>query len=192
MPRHNSKRRSSRENPYPTATSSGGESDGPSARAKRERFLERNRIAASKCRQKKKEHTQQLQSKYARLAEKKEDLLAEISHLRGEILHLKNEVLKHAQCGDEPIRLHLAQMVKKITASDSVLGALQPPQASKRIDQQQSEIDTPPSVNGEINFGFDDPMSLDLPSDFKSLEQIRSGSDLGFTTEDSFEDLINV
>ncbi|OJJ51031.1 hypothetical protein ASPZODRAFT_127025 [Penicilliopsis zonata CBS 506.65] len=88
-------------------------------KAKREKFLERNRLAASKCRQKKKEHTMLLESRYKQQSDKKEQLMAEIARLRSEILGLKNEVLKHAQCGDEPIKLHLAQMVKRITYSDN-------------------------------------------------------------------------
>lgn len=185
-----SKRRSPRDHRYLTAASSGGESDGPPDRAKREKFLERNRLAASKCRQKKKEHTQQLESRYKEQAEKKEELMAEIAQLRGEILHLKNEVLKHAQCGDEPIKLHLAQMVKRITDSDSVVGI---PREQPREMVEKRAVDTSPSLRGDVTFGFDDPMHFDNPP-ADSLEQIRRDSEasLAFSADDSFEDLINV
>ncbi|KAL1976018.1 hypothetical protein VTN31DRAFT_4410 [Thermomyces dupontii] len=119
------KRRRSARGHKPTAhhrmtSSSGADSDDPDPeQLKRERFLERNRLAASKCRQKKKEHTMQLESKFKEQSDKRDELNAEISALRGQILALKNEVLKHAQCGDEPIKLHLAQMVKQITYRDS-------------------------------------------------------------------------
>lgn len=118
------RRRSAREHKPTThhrmASSSGADSDDPDPeQLKRERFLERNRLAASKCRQKKKEHTMQLESKFKEQSDKRDELNAEISALRGQILALKNEVLKHAQCGDEPIKLHLAQMVKQITYRDS-------------------------------------------------------------------------
>lgn len=92
-------------------------------RTKREKFLERNRLAASKCRQKKKEHTQQLESRYREESDKKEQLVAEIARMRSETLGLKNEVFRHAQCGNEPIKIHLAQMVKNITYNDTTVTA---------------------------------------------------------------------
>ncbi|OQD86519.1 hypothetical protein PENANT_c007G02224 [Penicillium antarcticum] len=91
---------------------------GPMDSAKRAKFLERNRLAASKCRQKKKEHTQQLEFHFKHQSEKHSALMTEIARLRSEVLGLKNEVLKHSQCGDEPIKMHLAQMLKKITDVD--------------------------------------------------------------------------
>lgn len=91
----------------------------PMDSAKRAKFLERNRLAASKCRQKKKEHTQQLEFRYKHQSEKHQCLITEIARLRSEVLGLKNEVLRHSQCGDEPIKLHLAQMLKRITDVDS-------------------------------------------------------------------------
>lgn len=58
-----------------------------------------------------------------RAIQKEELLVNKIARLRSEILGLKNELLRHAQCGDEPIKLHLAQMVKRITYDDTGLGA---------------------------------------------------------------------
>ncbi|KAJ5909126.1 hypothetical protein N7495_001808 [Penicillium taxi] len=97
--------------------------DGPLESGKRAKFLERNRLAASKCRLKKKEHTQKLEFLFKEESKKKELLLHDIARLKSELLTLKNEVLKHAQCGDEPIKLHLAQMVKRITDTDTDAGA---------------------------------------------------------------------
>ena len=101
-----SKRRRVREYKTAAASLSPDLDDAPHERAKRAKFLERNRLAASKCRQKKKEHTQRLECDFKEQSKKKEQLIAEIARLRSEILGLKNEVLKHAQCGDEPIKLH--------------------------------------------------------------------------------------
>ena len=128
--------------------------------AKREKFLERNRLAASKCRQKKKEHTTLLESRYKEQSDKKEKLVAEISRLRSEILGLKNEVLKHAQCGDEPIKLHLAQMVKKITYKDSPDGV---PANAAATDATPNSEDSQLSPTGQpsLSFGFDDVLHLE-------------------------------
>lgn len=183
-------------------------------RAKRAKFLERNRLAASKCRQKKKEHTQQLESRYKEQSEKKERLVGEIARLRSEILGLKNEVLKHAQCGDEPIKLHLAQMVKKITDSDGPPPVPADPQIdiADHIPASPSEravtptaTTTAPAQTGStaLSFGFDDPLQLEpaAAAAAEAFEQqlrrdsetsLASESSYTFSAEDSFEDLINV
>lgn len=165
-------------------------------RAKREKFLERNRLAASKCRQKKKEHTLQLESRYKEQADKKEKLMSEIARLRSEILSLKNEVLKHAQCGDEPIKLHLAQMVKKITYNDTAVDL-----ADAADALSSSESAATPKAPAALSFGFDDPLQLDPQAASGTLEQhlrrdsetsLASESSLAFSADDNFEDLINV
>ncbi|KAJ5713191.1 Basic leucine zipper (bZIP) transcription factor atfB [Penicillium malachiteum] len=183
-------------------------------RAKRAKFLERNRVAASKCRQKKKEHTQQLESRYKQQSEKKEQLVCEIAKLRSEILSLKNEVLKHAQCGDEPIKLHLAQMVKKITDTDG------PPPATttttavamdSHIDVMETApspdvVPTPTPVTAAMNtstlppqlppqstalsFGFDDSLQLEPAAAAAAADvfeqQLRRDSETSLVTESSY------
>lgn len=79
------------------------------AKSQRAKFLERNRIAASKCRQRKKEQTMDLESRFQEQSRKKDELMTKFSQLRLEVLELKNEVLKHAGCDDMSIRRHLAQ-----------------------------------------------------------------------------------
>jgi hypothetical protein len=174
-------------------------------RAKREKFLERNRVAASKCRQKKKEHTMLLESRYKEQSNKKEQLASEIARLRSELLGLKNEVLKHAQCGDEPIKMHLAQMVKKITYNDAAAPEL------TDVADAVSSSDGPvtPTAQQPLSFGFDDPMQLGSSSTGGDAAaaaaaavdpQMRRDSEASlmsepaytFATEDSFDDLINV
>ncbi|KAL9023866.1 MAG: hypothetical protein Q9196_006920 [Gyalolechia fulgens] len=71
---------------------------------RRSKFLERNRVAASKCRQKKKEWTQNLESRARELAKQNQSLRMMLDSLRDETLFLKNEMLKHATCGCEEIQ----------------------------------------------------------------------------------------
>ncbi|KAJ6102748.1 Basic leucine zipper (bZIP) transcription factor atfB [Penicillium sp. IBT 16267x] len=190
-------------------------------RAKRAKFLERNRLAASKCRQKKKEHTQVLEVRYKEQSEKRERLVGEIARLRSEILCLKNEVLKHAQCGDESIKLHLAQMVKKITDIDGPA----PVASASAVAHSQIDImetasspvaPTPTTTSGRstatsqapaapstLSFGFDDSLQLE-PAATAAAEafeqQLRRDSETslvtessyGFPADDNFDDLINV
>lgn len=210
-----SKRRRARESKTAAASLSPDLDDClPEERTKRAKFLERNRLAASKCRQKKKEHTQQLEIRYKEQSEKKELLVSEIARLRSEILSLKNEVLKHAQCGDEPIKLHLAQMVKKITDTDG--GALPVPvgppiQLPEHAPGSPSDTAaTPtattapaPAASTALSFGFDDPLQLE-PAAAAAAEafeqQLRrdseasmvSESSYAFSADETFDDLINV
>ncbi|KAJ5152254.1 Rho GTPase activation protein [Penicillium capsulatum] len=184
----------------------------PSERAKRAKFLERNRLAASKCRQKKKEHTQKLEHRYKEQSDKKEQLVGEIARLRSEILSLKNEVLKHAQCGDEPIKLHLAQMVKRITDTDGPPPAPADPPVNlmDTLPVSPPEAPPPPTPNPQpmpaasttLSFGFDDPLQLEPTGPaIDAYEQIRRESGASIVTEssyafsaeeDPFEQLIDV
>ncbi|CAG8122626.1 unnamed protein product [Penicillium olsonii] len=180
--------------------------DGPPDRAKRAKFLERNRLAASKCRQKKKEHTQQLEFSFKEQSEKKDNLMTEIAKLRSEILALKNEVLKHAQCGDEPIKVHLAQMVKKITDIDAP-GSSDEPKLDRTVpslNRTPAPAVAVPVSAPALSFGFDDPMQLEpaAAAAAEAFEQqmrrepetslISEGS-YSFSSEDpTFDDLINV
>jgi hypothetical protein len=209
-----SKRRRVREYKTAAASLSPDLDDAPHERAKRAKF-------ASKCRQKKKEHTQHLEFSFKEQSEKKEQLVAEIARLRSEILGLKNEVLKHAQCGDEPIKLHLAQMVKKITDKDGAPSAGALPESPVKIPDNPSVSvsplePTPAPVTASVSvsasapaptamsFGFDDPLQLE-PAAAAAAEafeqQMRRESEASlvsegsysFSAEDaSFDDLINV
>ncbi|KAF3384355.1 Transcription factor atf21 [Penicillium rolfsii] len=212
-----SRRRRARESRTAAASLSPDLDDCPREdRAKRAKFLERNRLAASKCRQKKKEHTQQLEFRYKEQSEKKELLVGEIARLRSEILGLKNEVLKHAQCGDEPIKLHLAQMVKKITDTDGGGGggggsgapvSVDPPiiQLPDQVPGSPEDTAPTPTATGPpaLSFGFDDPLQLE-PAAAAAAEafeqQLRRDSEVSmvsessyaFSADETFDDLINV
>lgn len=173
-------------------------------RAKREVYLECNRLAASKCRQKKKEHTQQLASQFKEQSEKKNLLVNEIARLRSEILGLKNEVLRHALCGDEPIKLHLAQMVKKITYNDTGSRAPTTTDAANALstseDPSSPAVGQPQSISlqhcqqqgqqqGMISFGFNDALQMRRESETSQATLSTHGFS---STDDSFDDLINM
>lgn len=126
-----------------------------------------------------------LEIRYKEQSDKREELNAEISRLRSEILGLKNEVLKHAQCGDEPIKLHLAQMVKQITYKDA-----QDP--TELPDPVPDSASSPASVRGGMSFGFDDPLQLDGSASLEQQIRRDSEASMAFSADDDFEDLINV
>jgi hypothetical protein len=208
-----SKRRRARESKTAAASLSPEFDDSPPDRVKRAKFLERNRLAASKCRQKKKKHTQQLEFSFKEQSDKKESLMAEIARLKSEILGLKNEVLKHAQCGDEPIKLHLAHMVKKITDIDGP-GSDSP--AKINTSAETAPTPAPASTSTSVavavplsapvqalSFGFDDPLQLEpaAAAAAEAFEQqmrresesslVSDGSYSFSTVNPTFDELIN-
>jgi hypothetical protein len=74
---------------------------------KRNKFLERNRVAASKCRQKKKEWTGNLEGRARELQQDKAQLSVMVSSLKDEMIFLKGELLKHTDCDCAKIRQYL-------------------------------------------------------------------------------------
>lgn len=76
--------------------------DGPKSKMtdeeKRKNFLERNRVAALKCRQRKKQWLANLQSKVEMFSSENDALTAQISQLREEVVNLKTLLLAHKDC----------------------------------------------------------------------------------------------
>ncbi|KAL5366086.1 hypothetical protein BJX96DRAFT_25591 [Aspergillus floccosus] len=148
-------------------------------KAKRRRFLERNRVAASKCRQKKKMETQILEQKFEQVLKQRESLEKDVKVFQNEVLDLKQQLLAHARCGNPAIDQHLQQMVRTITAikdheSDS----------DREEDSPPSTIDVstavPALASQSLSFGFDGTESSAPSSD--SIEP--SPTDLAPRTSD--------
>ncbi|KAJ5094020.1 hypothetical protein N7456_009881 [Penicillium angulare] len=80
----------------------------------RAKHLERNRIAANKCREKKKHERAQLQATLDAASAKHKVLETEVDILQEEIWHLKNQLFIHARCEDQQIDLQLCGMANKL------------------------------------------------------------------------------
>ncbi|KAK3988662.1 transcription factor atf1 [Cladorrhinum sp. PSN332] len=65
---------------------------------KRKNFLERNRVAALKCRQRKKQWLQNLQNKVEIFSSENDALSQQITQLREEVVNLKTLLLAHKDC----------------------------------------------------------------------------------------------
>ncbi|EWC48194.1 hypothetical protein DRE_02298 [Drechslerella stenobrocha 248] len=102
---------------------------------KRARFLERNRIAASKCRKKKKIMNQRLEEKSRLLIQQNRFLSATVAKLRSDVLRLKQMVLAHHGCGNAPIEQYLQQESEKYltTSGDRAAKKLKTEAASAAI-----------------------------------------------------------
>jgi len=77
--------------------------------AKREMYLEKNRIAAIKCRQKKKTWESELVAQARELSAARACLRPCVTALREEVIALKTELLKHVNCGCTAIHEYLTQ-----------------------------------------------------------------------------------
>ncbi|KAI9371832.1 hypothetical protein BJX61DRAFT_543307 [Aspergillus egyptiacus] len=84
---------------------------------KQEKTRARNRLAASKCRQKKKEQNSQLEATYREQREKRERLFSDIDSLKNELVECKSALLAHSNCGHEGIQRYIQDMAKKLTTS---------------------------------------------------------------------------
>lgn len=66
---------------------------------KRKNFLERNRVAASKCRQRKKQLIQKMEDELAFYLTGYRELSAQVAQLRSQLMTLKNVISGHKDCG---------------------------------------------------------------------------------------------
>lgn len=80
-----------------------GDDLNPEDKVKRDQFLERNRVAAHKCRQKKKEWMVQLDNDFRDLSARHKFLQAELQVLNHTLFELKNMMFQHADCRFGPI-----------------------------------------------------------------------------------------
>ncbi|KAJ5964380.1 transcriptional regulator family: bZIP [Penicillium vulpinum] len=80
----------------------------------RAKHLERNRVAANKCRERKKREHKQIERRLSDETEKKDLLLAQLNCLREEVWDLKNLIFQHAECQDHQINHQLARMTETV------------------------------------------------------------------------------
>ncbi|KAI1651657.1 uncharacterized protein F4817DRAFT_311261 [Daldinia loculata] len=101
--------------------------------SKRTKFLERNRTAATKCRQKKREWVTDLEETKFDLENQHNHLQREYSDLKNEITQIKSQLMDHSGCNDTNINKWIENEAKRF-----VLGT------SERYDQMlANSSDTP-------------------------------------------------
>jgi chromosome segregation ATPase len=81
--------------------------------AQRTKNLERNRIAASKCRQKKKEWVVELEESKTKMELHHNKLRIEYLELLGEVTSIKNQLMAHANCVDPNINFWIEKEALK-------------------------------------------------------------------------------
>lgn len=131
----------------------------------RAKHLERNRIAANKCRQKKKKEHQKIQSCLHDETARHDSLMAELNDLREEIWKLKNTVFAHASCNDRHINRQLACMSENLTGSspEQLHAQIPSPTFSSQSSSDASAVETgaiEPNALASSSFSSDDSGSL--------------------------------
>jgi hypothetical protein len=100
----------------------------------REELLARNRAAASKSRQKKKEFVAELEERSRDLATQNKVLHVTVATLKNEMLDLKDKCLRHMSCECEDIRQYLALSVMRKSSIASV-AALDQQDWDQQVDE---------------------------------------------------------
>lgn len=91
--------------PFPVSTS-------------RQSHLEKNRVAAHKCRLRRKEYIDGLEARGREASAKNKSLKASVAMLREDVLELKNEVLRHAGCNFWAVDEYLARCAGDLLGMD--------------------------------------------------------------------------
>lgn len=91
--------------PFPVSTS-------------RQSHLEKNRVAAHKCRLRRKEYIDGLEARGREASAKNKALKENVAILREEVLELKNEVLRHAGCNFWAVDEYLARCAGDLLGMD--------------------------------------------------------------------------
>jgi len=87
---------------------------------RRSKFLERNRLAASKCREKKKQFVSDLEETKIALERQNAHLHREYNGLLGEVSGLKHHLMTHAKCNDPNIDLWLNNEATRFVQSSDM------------------------------------------------------------------------
>lgn len=108
----------------------------------RQTHLEKNRLAAHKCRQRKKEYIGDLETRAREYSTKNKLLKDQVAILRDEVLTLKNEVLRHANCASWRIDEYLNRCAGDLLGVDN--------SAFGRPSQSQSQTRAVPPPASEV------------------------------------------
>ncbi|KAF5670827.1 transcription factor atf21 [Fusarium denticulatum] len=115
------------------------EDDGLDETEKRSKFLKRNRIAASKCRQKKKEWMRELEETKNELEGENTALQSQYTELMGELTTIKNQLMDHASCNDANINQWLDNEAKRYVqriAAQSAQKRQAPPAQPQNVPEE--------------------------------------------------------
>lgn len=137
----------------------------------RQSHLEKNRVAAHKCRQRKKEYINGLEGRAREFSTKNKLLKENVAMLREEVLTLKNEVLRHAGCGFWAVDEYLAR------CAGDLLGMEAPRTSTPRQNSTHGSVVPPAALDQPSrDFRAASQSTTDL-DDFGGLELLKDFDD---------------
>ncbi|OAA51446.1 transcription factor ATF2 [Metarhizium rileyi] len=148
---------------------------------RRQRSLERNRVAASKCRKRKKEWTEDLEQKKTGLESIHQELQSEYMDLLQECSQLKNLLINHAGCQDPNIDMWIKNEASKYVRNLHNVGRVNSMYSVPSLDGDGSTT-RPSSITsplGGFSQGSPDRENEDLDGDAYSDDELDYDSDLG-------------
>ncbi|KAJ5041855.1 hypothetical protein NUH16_003260 [Penicillium rubens] len=159
----------------------------------RAKHLERNRIAANKCRERKKREHKQIERRFTDETQKRDILLAQLNCLREEVWDLKDRIFQHAECHDQRINQQLARMTQNALQGPSKPDLHNPSlsASSSRSFSTGTWFDEP-VADGEDPVG---PVAYNNNNDWMALPDIANEfapyEPNGFLTDSVFENFID-
>lgn len=143
--------------PAKSTKSKGGARRTRSSSDKKEQVKQRNRVAASKCRQKKKVNVDKLKEMQAHLQAQNDRLREEFKNLREEVGQIKNHLINHTECNDANINRWVENeakgFVKKLVAN----GERQRMESISSIEGNPMAAMQMQPLEGVSNMPLDDP-----------------------------------
>ncbi|KAH6644367.1 hypothetical protein C7974DRAFT_383386 [Boeremia exigua] len=144
----------------------------------RQSHLEKNRVAAHKCRQRKKEYIGSLEGRAREFSAKNKALKENVSMLREEVLSLKNEVLRHAGCGFWAVDEYLARCAGDLLGREapgmSQMGSGQYDVPTMQMRPRENSHESVPSIGSMCSSpGADDFGGLELLQEYEDDQNIQ-------------------
>ncbi|KAF1925786.1 uncharacterized protein M421DRAFT_7556 [Didymella exigua CBS 183.55] len=134
----------------------------------RQSHLEKNRVAAHKCRQRKKEYIGGLEGRAREFSTKNKALKENVALLREEILSLKNEVLRHAGCGFWAVDEYLARCAGDLLGMEAPNHSRTTSMQHQYIRPRENSNDSVPSLGSMSSSpDADDFGGLDLLKNYE-------------------------
>jgi hypothetical protein len=132
--------------------------------------LEKNRVAAHKCRQRKKKYMDGLEARAQEFSSENKTLKENVAMLREEVLSLKNEMLRHAGCGFWAVDEYLSRCAGNLLEIQLPSRRNRATETKQSMGQQHKSADSIPSQPT----GMD---NLDLNDVFSGHELLRDFDD---------------
>ncbi|KAF2676493.1 hypothetical protein K458DRAFT_424700 [Lentithecium fluviatile CBS 122367] len=143
----------------------------------RQSHLEKNRVAAHKCRMRKKDYINSLEDRARVYTTKNKALKENVAMLREEVLELKNEVLRHAGCGFWAVDEYLARCAGDLLGMKPPVGtpgpgSLQQTPALATTTLQPDKMHRTSSAESLPNSGIGESPDRDDYGGFDMLEDM--------------------